>query len=44
MIRCPACNEMTFSRVSYDKWLCTFCNFDKNNRNQKIQLRSDPIG
>lgn len=41
MIRCPVCDEMTFSRIAYDKWYCSFCLFEKNNRNKKIQLKSD---
>lgn len=41
MIRCPVCDELAFSRVAYDKWLCTFCNYTKDNRNKKIQLKGD---
>lgn len=42
-IYCPQCNELAFSRISYDNWWCEFCHYSKGDRNNKIETKGDKI-
>ena len=38
-IRCPKCNDLAFSRISYDRWWCEFCHFTKDNKNKTNEIK-----